>query len=255
MAPREANNPFADQFLTIEYDATAMMLPQDTGAPAMPQDNNVLDTEDMETEGMGDAGGGGGVNPNANTTNLLHAAQIPDLAFRNTITGTAIGGGGGTTPTHNLPLNMNTNTMPPLPLTLHAMPGNGDDPSSNDANNNHTTAAIAATAATNNNTQQLPIEVLFQTENVDGANATINPTDHTPTANNHNRHLFTTSTPASAQSRLVSINSIVELIHLPLTYRTQMKRRNWIGSMKYWSRRRLRMLQPMLLRPLPPLLW
>jgi hypothetical protein len=42
MAPREANNPFADQFLTIEYDATAMILPHDTG-PAPVQDNlNVM---------------------------------------------------------------------------------------------------------------------------------------------------------------------------------------------------------------------
>jgi hypothetical protein len=42
MAPREANNPFADQYLTIEYDATAMILPHDTGA-APANDNMDLD--------------------------------------------------------------------------------------------------------------------------------------------------------------------------------------------------------------------
>ena len=31
MAPREANNPYPDQYLTIEYDATAMIMPHDTG--------------------------------------------------------------------------------------------------------------------------------------------------------------------------------------------------------------------------------
>jgi len=48
MAPREANNPFADQYLTIEYDATAMILPHDTG-PAPVQDNLNIGLMDMGT--------------------------------------------------------------------------------------------------------------------------------------------------------------------------------------------------------------
>lgn len=31
MAPREANNPYPDQYLTIEYDATALLMPHDAG--------------------------------------------------------------------------------------------------------------------------------------------------------------------------------------------------------------------------------
>lgn len=43
MAPREANNPFADQYLTVEFDATAMMLPHDAGPGPAPMDNTDAD--------------------------------------------------------------------------------------------------------------------------------------------------------------------------------------------------------------------
>ncbi len=49
MAPREANNPFADQYLTIEYDATAMMLPHDPGA-GMPNGLNGAMDMDMNMD-------------------------------------------------------------------------------------------------------------------------------------------------------------------------------------------------------------
>ena len=47
MAPREANNPYLDQYLTVEYDATAMMMPHDTGA-AIENDTGVA-AEDTGT--------------------------------------------------------------------------------------------------------------------------------------------------------------------------------------------------------------
>lgn len=43
MAPREANNPYPDQYLTLEYDATAMMMPHDTGGPAINEGENNAD--------------------------------------------------------------------------------------------------------------------------------------------------------------------------------------------------------------------
>lgn len=43
MAPREANNPFADQYLTVEYDATAMMLPHDAGPGPTAMDDTNMD--------------------------------------------------------------------------------------------------------------------------------------------------------------------------------------------------------------------
>ncbi len=41
MAPREANNPYPDQYLTMEYDATAMIMPHDAG-PAVGNDTETM---------------------------------------------------------------------------------------------------------------------------------------------------------------------------------------------------------------------
>ena len=38
MAPREANSPYPDQYLTVEYDATAMILPHDAGPRVLDED-------------------------------------------------------------------------------------------------------------------------------------------------------------------------------------------------------------------------
>lgn len=53
MAPREANNPFADQYLTVEYDATAMMLPHDTGPGPAAVDETNMDVGMNMNLGMG----------------------------------------------------------------------------------------------------------------------------------------------------------------------------------------------------------
>mmetsp|Transcript_9665 Transcript_9665/g.12237 ORF Transcript_9665/g.12237 Transcript_9665/m.12237 type:complete len:1363 (-) Transcript_9665:105-4193(-) len=48
MAPREANNPYPDQYLTIEYDATAVMMPHDTG----PVDMNDGDATNVDIDDL-----------------------------------------------------------------------------------------------------------------------------------------------------------------------------------------------------------
>ena len=84
MAPREANNPFADQFLTIEYDATAMILPHDTGpAPAQANLNimNMGTTTDMDVVDIPLPNAPANTNGNTNTNNDdaddqgIHGAQ------------------------------------------------------------------------------------------------------------------------------------------------------------------------------------
>lgn len=44
MAPREANNPFPDQYLTIEYDASALLLPQGPGPGVIVDTGDLGDT-------------------------------------------------------------------------------------------------------------------------------------------------------------------------------------------------------------------
>jgi len=86
MAPREANNPFPDQYLTIEYDASALLMPQGPG-PAVIVDNDVGDintgiVEDHPLDhqaGVGDGTemGGESVNDDQNAGVGPHAAVQP----------------------------------------------------------------------------------------------------------------------------------------------------------------------------------
>jgi hypothetical protein len=57
MAPREANNPFADQYLSIEYDATTMMLPHDIGLGNVDDEEEEPEEEQEEEEQVADPQG------------------------------------------------------------------------------------------------------------------------------------------------------------------------------------------------------